>query len=76
MLIDITERIRIRKLNRLNDIKNEHRIILKKSEDIIKNLSNKELIEGDLDSIIEIINLLEREVEILGDKLNECLSYM
>ena len=76
MIIDITERIRIRKLNRLNDIKNEHRIILKKSEDIIKNLSNKELIEGDLDSIIEIINLLEREVEILGDKLNECLSYM
>lgn len=76
MIIDITERIRIRKLNRLNEIKNEHRIILKKSENIIKNLSNKELIEGDLDSIIEIINLLEREVEILGDKLNECLSYM
>lgn len=76
MVIDITERIRTRKIKYLNDIKNEQELILNKSENLIKSINNYELIEGDLDSIIEIIDLLEKEVNLLGNKLNECLEYM
>lgn len=73
MIIDITEKLKERKLD---SIKEEYYKILFESETLLNNLDDSNLLINNLQKTIKAIDLLEEEILLMEEKLNECLDLL